>query len=248
MPQKKNPHALERVKALAGQSVGWLASVMGCQRGVLSNDLDMVFGDDILSSSLDSCRDALALLKESVRTVIVNKTVMRERADVYWSTASNLADEIVRRFDVSFRIAHHIVGAFVKASIEAGEPVSLGSSVRLDDATQHYIGRSLSLGDGLVRELLDAKVFIETRVTTVSVNPTDVLRQIDDVVARLETHEEWIIQTRTHNKIAIEKLYRRAKKLSAPLSVVSCIFGHLKIEGLNSSEFQTRLSVGLRVL
>ena len=35
MPQKKNPHALERVKAAAGQAIGWLPTVMGCQRGVL---------------------------------------------------------------------------------------------------------------------------------------------------------------------------------------------------------------------
>ena len=35
MPQKKNPHSLERVKALAGQAAGWLPAMMSCQRSVL---------------------------------------------------------------------------------------------------------------------------------------------------------------------------------------------------------------------
>ena len=213
MPQKKNPHALERIKALAGQSTGWLVSVMACQRGVLSTDLDMVFGDDILSNTFDSCASALALLTECVRTVIVNESVMRERANVYWSTASHLADEIVRRFDVSFRTAHHIVGAFVKASIDAQEPVSAASSARLDEAAQQYIGRSLALGDQLVRELLDAQTFIETRVSAGSVSPTEVARQVEDVASLLKAHGEWLTRTRTHNEMAMKKLRLRAQEL-----------------------------------
>ena len=50
MPQKKNPHSLERVKALAGQAAGWFAGVMACQHGVVSTDLDFTFADDLLSS------------------------------------------------------------------------------------------------------------------------------------------------------------------------------------------------------
>lgn len=214
MPQKKNPHALERVKALAGQATGWLPSVMACQRGVLSTDLDMVFGDDIISAAFSSCKNALALLSESVRTLIVNKALMRERADVYWSTASHLADEIVRRFDVPFRTAHHIVGAFVKASIDNREPVAGASSARLDAAAQHYLDRPLALGDALVRELLDAGVFIETRVSAGSVNPDDVKRQSDEVTTLLHEHHEWIAHTRQHNDTALTSLRARARALS----------------------------------
>ena len=214
MPQKKNPHALERIKALAGQSAGWLPGVMACQRGVLSTDLDMVFGNDMVCDAFDSCTDAIALLTESVRTIIVHKSTMRKRADVYWSTASHLADEIVRRFDVSFRTAHHVVGAFVKSSIEANEPVSAASSARLDDAAKQYMGQRLELGDKLLRQLLDANEFIETRTTTGSVSPTEVKRQIDQVSSLLSHHQTWVRETQRHNETALGTLLLTAKSLS----------------------------------
>ena len=62
MPQKKNPHALERVKAAAGQAIGWLPAVMGCQRGVSSTDLDLAFGEDVTSGYEDAVDGALRLL------------------------------------------------------------------------------------------------------------------------------------------------------------------------------------------
>ena len=105
MPQKKNPHALERTKALAGQAAGWLPAVMACQRGVLSTDLDMVYGDDLVTQYCSACRDSLALITEVTRTLVVHETVMAERAAAFWSTTSHLADELVRRFDFPFRTA-----------------------------------------------------------------------------------------------------------------------------------------------
>ena len=214
MPQKKIPHALERVKALAGQATGWLPSVMAFHRGVLSTDLDMVFGDDIISGAFASATNALALLSESVRTLSVNESIMRERANVYWSTASHLADEIVRRFDISFRTAHHIVAAFVIASIDHRESVAQASAARLDVAAQHYLGRPLLLGDALVRELLDADVFIETCVSAGSVNPKDVQRQSEEVGMMLRKHNDWISHTRQHNDTALDALRARARALS----------------------------------
>jgi hypothetical protein len=64
MPQKKNPHALERVKALAGQAIGWLPAMMGCQHTVLSTDLDYAFGDDTLTPMGDACLGSLRLMTE----------------------------------------------------------------------------------------------------------------------------------------------------------------------------------------
>ena len=43
-------------------------------------------------------------------TLILHEDVMHDRAGVYWSTASNLADEMVRHANISFRTAHHVVG------------------------------------------------------------------------------------------------------------------------------------------
>ena len=100
MPQKKNPHALERIKSLAGQSAGWLPAVMSCQRGVLSTDLDMVYGEDIVSNATDACRDEMELMTECVSKLLLHASTMRERADASLRTASQVACELVSRCDL----------------------------------------------------------------------------------------------------------------------------------------------------
>ena len=117
MPQKKNPHALERVKAAAGQAIGWLPTVMGCQRGVSSTDLDLAFGDDWSPGYEDAADGALRLLAEAIRTLTVHADVMAAKAGAFWSTASHLADELVRRHDLPFRTAHHVVARFVRDAV-----------------------------------------------------------------------------------------------------------------------------------
>jgi argininosuccinate lyase len=118
---EEEPHAFERVKALAGQAIGWLPAMMGCQRTVLSTDLDYAFGDDTLTPMGDACLGSLRLLTEGIATLIVHRDAMAAKAGAFWSTTSHLADELVRRYDLSFRDAHQIVGRFVRDAIAAGQ-------------------------------------------------------------------------------------------------------------------------------
>lgn len=214
MPQKKNPHALERVKALAGQAAGWVPTVIACQRGVLSTDLDAVYGEDTVEAARAACRDALALMTETVRTLIVDERVMASRADAFWSTTTHLADEIVRRFDLPFRAAHHVVGAFVKASIEAGRKVSDASGDMLDEAAEAMAGVRLGIGDDELRDLLDGRRFIEGCVTEGSVNPVQVEAQIVDVSGRIDAHDRWHGETSGRIEAALCTLHERAQELS----------------------------------
>ncbi len=215
MPQKKNPHALERVKGLAGQAAGWVPAVIACQRGVLSTDLDAVYGEDTVEAARAASRDALALLTEVVRTLVVDERVMAMRADAFWSTTTHLADEIVRRFDLPFRSAHHVVGAFVKASIEAGLQVSEASGDMLDAAAEAMAGVRLGIGDDELRGLLDGRRFIEGCVTEGSVNPAHVEAQIADVSGRIEAHAAWHGETSGRIEAALRALDARARELSA---------------------------------
>src|SRR5205085_2115867 len=130
MPQKKNPHALERVKALAGQAIGWLPGMMGAQRTVMSTDLDFAFGDDPLTPAADACTGALRLMADALGSLTVHRDAMAETAGAFWSTTSHLADELVRRSDLPFRMAHQIVATFVRESLAAGHtPASVDAAV-----------------------------------------------------------------------------------------------------------------------
>lgn len=214
MPQKKNPHACERVKAVAGQAAGWMASMMGCQRGVCSTDLDFEFADYVLIQIGDSTLGSLRLMTEVISSLTVRKERMAQNAGAFWSTTSHLADELVRRFDLSFRAAHHVVGRFVKDSIDAGRTPATATGASLAEAAKATGAGAVMLSDAELRDILDAKRFVETRVTEGSVNPAQVRQHADQMERALADHAAWRKQAAAKVTDAIAGLEERAAELA----------------------------------
>ena len=121
MPQKRNPDAAELVRGHSGRIVGALTSLMVTMKGLplayskdMQDDKEPVFeARDLLTLSLE----ALAGMIETVEFVPER---MRAAAAQGYSTATDLADWLVREADVPFREAHHITGRAVKAAEERG--------------------------------------------------------------------------------------------------------------------------------
>ena len=121
MPQKRNPDAAELVRGHSGRIVGALTALMITMKGLplayskdMQDDKQPVFeAHDLLMLSLE----ALAGMVESVEFVPER---MRSAAAQGFSTATDLADWLVREADVPFREAHHITGRAVKAAEERG--------------------------------------------------------------------------------------------------------------------------------
>lgn len=215
MPQKKNPHALERVKALAGQAAGWLASMMGCQRTVLSTDLDFAFGDDILTPMGDACLGSLRLMAEAVATLTVRREVMAAKAGAFWSTTSHLADELVRRFDLPFRAAHQIVGRFVRDSIAAGHTPDTVDPAVLARAAREAGSPEIALSASELRQALDATHFVHSRASEGSVNPRHVREHVHQLGEAIDGHERWHRASTARVATAIATLTGRAHALAS---------------------------------
>ena len=121
MPQKRNPDAAELVRGHSGRILGALTSLMVTMKGLplayskdMQDDKEPVFeARDLLMLSLE----ALAGMMETVDFV---PDRMRAAAAQGYSTATDLADWLVREADVPFREAHHITGRAVKAAEERG--------------------------------------------------------------------------------------------------------------------------------
>jgi argininosuccinate lyase len=213
MPQKKNPHALERVKAAAGQAIGWLPAVMGCQRGVSSTDLDLAFGEDVTSGYEDAVDGALRLLAEALRTLIVHADVMAAKAGAFWSTASHLADELVRRHDLPFRTAHHVVARFVREAVARRQSPADAAPEFLVQALREVAGLDVAVTESELRRLLDPRHFLETRVTEGSVNPRAVLAHVTQAEQALAVHAGWHADRTTRVDRAVDALIARAREL-----------------------------------
>jgi argininosuccinate lyase len=121
MPQKRNPDAAELVRGHSGRIAGAMVALAMVMKGLplayskdMQDDKPPVFeAHDLLILSLQ----ALAAMVEKTR---FNAERMREAAETGFSTATDLADWLVRCAGVPFREAHHIVGRAVKLAEERG--------------------------------------------------------------------------------------------------------------------------------
>jgi argininosuccinate lyase len=121
MPQKRNPDAAELVRGHSGRIVGLLTGLMVTMKGLpLAYSKDMQDDKEPVFEARDLLMLSLQALTGMIETVTFVPERMRAAAEQGYSTATDLADWLVREADVPFREAHHITGRAVKAAEEAG--------------------------------------------------------------------------------------------------------------------------------
>jgi argininosuccinate lyase len=121
MPQKKNPDAAELVRAKVGRITGALVALLTVMKGLpLAYSKDMQEDKEQVFDAADSLMLALAAMEGMVRDMHPRADRLREAAAQGFSTATDLADWLVRRLGLPFREAHHVTGALVKLAEQRG--------------------------------------------------------------------------------------------------------------------------------
>ncbi len=121
MPQKKNPDAAELVRGHSGRILGLMTGLMVTMKGLpLAYSKDMQDDKEPVFEAHDLLELSLAAMAGMIETVKFVPERMRSSAASGFSTATDLADWLVREAGVPFREAHHITGRAVKAAEEAG--------------------------------------------------------------------------------------------------------------------------------
>ncbi len=119
MPQKKNPDVPELVRGKTGRVNGHLVSLLTIMKGQpLAYNKDNQEDKEPLFDTIDTIKGSLKVYADMMQHVSVNKEVMREAAIRGFSTATDLADYLVRA-GVPFRDAHEVVGKAVRLGIES---------------------------------------------------------------------------------------------------------------------------------
>jgi argininosuccinate lyase len=121
MPQKRNPDAAELVRAKVGRIAAAFHNLLMVMKGLpLAYSKDMQEDKEATFDALASLRLALAAMAGMVADLEPVKETMRAAAGRGYSTATDLADWLVRELKMPFRDAHHVTGAIVKAAEERG--------------------------------------------------------------------------------------------------------------------------------
>jgi len=114
MPQKRNPDAAELIRAKVGRIMGALVALVTVMKGLpLAYSKDMQEDKEPLFDAADALALALAAMEGMVRDMAPNAERLRAAAGSGYSTATDLADWLVRVLGMPFRDAHHVTGRVV---------------------------------------------------------------------------------------------------------------------------------------
>jgi argininosuccinate lyase len=121
MPQKRNPDAAELIRAKTGRVVGALTGLLVVMKGLpLAYQKDMQEDKEGTIDAFGTLSQSIALMTKMVDDMTPDVAAMANAAGAGYSTATDLADWLVRTLKLPFRDAHHITGRIVAEAATAG--------------------------------------------------------------------------------------------------------------------------------
>ncbi|MEL6663227.1 MAG: argininosuccinate lyase, partial [Pseudomonadota bacterium] len=135
MPQKRNPDAAELIRAKASLIAGQFASLQGAVKALpLAYAKDLQDDKQLTFAAFDTFELCTRAMASMIETMTFHPEAMRAAAEKGFSTATDLADWLVRELGMAFRDAHHITGALVA---EAERKSVQLSELSLEDMQSH---------------------------------------------------------------------------------------------------------------
>ncbi len=214
MPQKKNPGILEYIKSKSSHQLAAFVDAFCCMRGIPYTHTRDLGGESVhlLWDSFSEMEAMLELLKEVLRTVSVKKEKLKKRADTNYCTVTELADELVKREGVSFRLAHQIVGHVVLDCVDRGLTAQDITAAKLDEAAAMYAGRPLGWDEKHVKDTLDSLISVHNRQSAGSPCPANCERMTAAMSERLKKDESVCAGYAKAVQDAYERLDREVKE------------------------------------
>ncbi|MCC6863908.1 MAG: argininosuccinate lyase [Rhodobacteraceae bacterium] len=121
MPQKKNPDAAELLRAKLGRVLGATVALFTIMKGLaLTYSKDMQEDKEQVFDAADTLMLALAAMTGMVSDMTANRKILASAAASGFSTATDLADWLVRALNLPFRDAHHVTGTLVAMAEKKG--------------------------------------------------------------------------------------------------------------------------------
>jgi argininosuccinate lyase len=125
MPQKRNPDAAELVRATTGRMFGSLIGLATVMKGLpLAYSKDMQEDKARTFAAADALMLAVAAMTGMVDDLSADEARMEATAGAGFTTATDLADWLVRELSMPFREAHHVTGRIVRRAEELGVDIS----------------------------------------------------------------------------------------------------------------------------
>lgn len=199
MPQKRNPVVLEHLRARLSRALGYAQTVVTQCHNIPYGDTQDI-EDEILPpifNALGAIEECLELYTAVFETLTLNEAHLRNQAGEGFTTATELADMLVRETGLPFRLAHKVVASMVQAAVKAGLPSSQLTLDLLQTSAHQVLGHKLALDEAQFRQALDPAHFVAIRGGEGGVAPAATAALLDSLQVKQDRTAEKLTAART---------------------------------------------------
>ncbi|WP_029030591.1 argininosuccinate lyase [Salinarimonas rosea] len=178
MPQKRNPDAAELVRGKTGRVLGALQGLLVVMKGLpLTYSKDMQEDKEGVFDALQTLSLCIAAMSGMVRDLEPDTKAMKKWAGAGFSTATDLADWLVRVLNLPFRDAHHVTGRLVGTAARRGVGLEKLTLAEMQEA-EPRLGQEIF-------EVLGVEKSVKSRTSYGGTAPANVKRQAKRWLAQL---------------------------------------------------------------
>jgi argininosuccinate lyase len=207
MPQKKNPVVAETVRAKCGSVLGELTASLAITKALPNSyNLDLQEVTPHLWRALDATTSSSDVMAGVLSSLELDPDRLLRSAQGAMSTATELANHLVREHGVPFRQAHAVVGDLVRLSLERVSSLQETALEELPSVSSRIVGRPLKIDKDDLRRVLDVLKTLELTSTAGGANPHSVPSLLLKDSRSLKHNLSWISRARSSLKDADGRL------------------------------------------
>ena len=171
MPQKKNPDAAELIRGKAGRIFASLNQILVVMKGLpLAYSKDMQEDKETVFDATNNLMLCIEAMNNMLSNIIINKNNMLKAAEHDYSTATDLADWLVKNLNLSFREAHEMTGQIVNLAEH--------NQCKLHELTLEQIKTIIPSINDTVFSVLSVENSVASRTSYGGTAPTNVIEAI----------------------------------------------------------------------
>jgi argininosuccinate lyase len=195
MPQKKNPVVAETIRAKCGSVIGEATAAFTIAKSLPNAyNLDLQEITPHLWRALDDATSSVSLTAGMLATAEFQGERLKAAVAADMSTATELANELVRAEGVPFRQAHQIVGELVRIAIEKKMSLEDSADEFLGEVSKKVTGRAIKIDKARLRAVLDALKTLRLIGSAGGANPKFVKRQVVQNKKEIEKLSSWLVE------------------------------------------------------
>jgi len=193
MPQKKNPVVAETIRAKCGSVIGEATAAFTIAKALPNAyNLDLQEITPHLWRALDDATSSVSLMAGMLASLRFDAGRVREAVKEDMSTATELANELVRAHGVPFRQAHQVVGELVRVAIEKDIDLEAATEESLGEVAKKVTGRAIKIDKARLQAVLDALKTLRLIGSAGGANPKFAKRQIVQNKKQIEILSNWL--------------------------------------------------------